>query len=164
VPDVVCLGKGLGGGVPISACIGSERAMRGWAEHGGTTIHTATHFGAPLACAAALATLRALEERRLVERSREVGARWLALLRDVTHAGGAVEGVVEVRGRGLMVGVALEGGAARALAVTRRLLGLGWIVLTGGVAGDVLTLTPPLDVDEALLVAFVEALRDALSP
>lgn len=159
VPDVLCLGKGLGGSVPISACIGSERAMSGWAEHGGTTIHTATHFGAPLACAAALATLRQLETRKLVERSREAGARWLSLLQRLTHG----RGVAEVRGRGLMLGVALEGGAARALTVTRRLLGKGWIVLTGGVAGDVLTLTPPLNVDEPLLVAFAEALRDALS-
>jgi 4-aminobutyrate aminotransferase/(S)-3-amino-2-methylpropionate transaminase len=159
VPDVVCLGKGLGGGLPISACVGSERAMRGWAEHGGTTIHTATHFGAPLGCAAAIATLGELETRKLVDRSREAGGRWLSLLRERT----AGRGVADVRGRGLMVGVALEGCAARALSVTRRLLGRGWIVLTGGVAGDVLTLTPPLDVDEALLAAFAEALRDALS-
>lgn len=159
VPDVVCLGKGLGGGMPISACIGSERAMHGWAEHGGTTIHTATHFGAPLACAAALATLRELESGKLVERSRDVGDRWFGVLRSLTSE----RGVVAVRGRGLMLGVELEGGAARALSVARRLLGRGWIVLTGGVAGDVLTLTPPLNVDEALLVAFAEALRDSLS-
>lgn len=160
VPDVICLGKGLGGGVPISACIGSERAMRGWGQHGGTTIHTATHFGAPLACAAALVTLREIETRKLVERSRQVGDRWMDLLRERTTG----RGVAAVRGRGLMVGVALEGGAGRALAVTRRLLGRGWIVLTGGAAGDVLTLTPPLNVDESLLTAAAEALRDALSP
>jgi 4-aminobutyrate aminotransferase/(S)-3-amino-2-methylpropionate transaminase len=159
VPDVVCLGKGLGGGLPVSACIGSDRAMRGWAAHGGTTIHTATHFGAPLACAAALATLRELETRQLVDRSREAGQRWLSLLRERT----AGRGVVGVQGRGLMVGVALEGGPARALSVTRRMLERGWIVLTGGVAGDALTLTPPLDVDEPLLAAFAQALRDALS-
>lgn len=158
VPDVVCLGKGLGGGLPVSACLGSARAMQGWAAHGGTTIHTATHFGAPVACAAAVATLRELDARKLVDRSREAGQRWLGLLRDRT----AGRGVIDVRGRGLMVGAALEGGAARALSVTRRLLERGWIVLTGGVAGDVLTLTPPLDVDEALLAAFAEALRDAL--
>jgi acetylornithine/succinyldiaminopimelate/putrescine aminotransferase len=160
VPDVVCLGKGLGGGLPMSACIGSERAMRGWAEHGGTTIHTATHFGSPLACAAALVTLRELGLRKLVDRSREVGERWRKLLQERT----AGRGVAAVRGRGLMVGVALEGGASRALGVVRLLLGRGWIVLTGGVAGDVLTLTPPLNADEALLTAFADALRDALSP
>jgi 4-aminobutyrate aminotransferase/(S)-3-amino-2-methylpropionate transaminase len=158
-PDVVCLGKGLGGGFPISACIGSSRSMEAWGAHGGTTIHTATHFGAPLACAAAVATLDALADGQLPQRARDVGARWMEALRKRT----AGRGVTEVRGRGLMVGVALAGGAAEALAVTRRLLARGWIVLTGGAAGDVLTLTPPLDIDEALLDAFAVALADELS-
>jgi 4-aminobutyrate aminotransferase/(S)-3-amino-2-methylpropionate transaminase len=47
--------------------------------------------------------------------------------------------------------------------VARRLLERGWIVLTGGVGGDVLTLTPPLDVDQALLDAFARALPEALA-
>jgi 4-aminobutyrate aminotransferase/(S)-3-amino-2-methylpropionate transaminase len=62
-----------------------------------------------------------------------------------------------------MIGVHVEGGAARSLAVTRRLLARGYIVLTGGVAGDVLTLTPPLNVSEPLLSAFVPELVDALA-
>jgi 4-aminobutyrate aminotransferase/(S)-3-amino-2-methylpropionate transaminase len=160
LPDLVCLGKGLGGGLPISACLGREKAMMAWGAHGGATIHTATHFGAPLACAAALATLEVLERDDLVRRSREVGGRWMSHLR-VRLQG---RGVVAVRGRGLMIGVVLEGGAARALAVTRRLLQRGWIVLTGGVNGDVLTLTPPLDIDEALLDAFADALAAAADP
>jgi 4-aminobutyrate aminotransferase/(S)-3-amino-2-methylpropionate transaminase len=56
-----------------------------------------------------------------------------------------------------MVGIELDGGAARALAVARRLLEAGWIVLTGGVHGDVLTLTPALDVDEAVLEEFAKS-------
>jgi len=158
VPDVICLGKGLGAGLPISACIGSDRAMRAWEAHGGGAIHTATHFGAPLVCAAAVAALGALEEARLPERAHAVGARWMGTLQDAT----AGLGVVDVRGRGLMVGVALEGGASRALAVTRGLLERGWIVVTGGAQGDVLTLTPPLDIDERLLSAFAGALADTL--
>jgi len=158
-PDVVCLGKGLGGGLAISACVGSDRAMAAWGAHGGATIHTATHFGAPLACAAAVATLAEIGERRLPERARAVGERWMGRLRRST----AGSGVAEVRGRGLMVGVALEGGAGRALTVARRLLELGWIVLTGGARGDVLTLTPPLDVDEGLLEAFAGVLADVLA-
>jgi 4-aminobutyrate aminotransferase / (S)-3-amino-2-methylpropionate transaminase / 5-aminovalerate transaminase len=156
-PDLVCLGKGLGGGVPISACIGRASVMEPWGAHGGTTIHTATHFGAPPVCVAALATLTALADGELAVRARDVGARWADRLR----VGLEGCGVAEVRGRGLMIGVELEGGAARALSVTRCLLQDGWIVLTGGAAGDVLTLTPPLDIDEALLEAFTAALAAA---
>jgi 4-aminobutyrate aminotransferase/(S)-3-amino-2-methylpropionate transaminase len=62
-----------------------------------------------------------------------------------------------------MVGVELEGGAARALAVTRRLLARGYIVLTGGVRGDVITLTPPLNIDEPLLGGFASTLAECLA-
>jgi 4-aminobutyrate aminotransferase / (S)-3-amino-2-methylpropionate transaminase / 5-aminovalerate transaminase len=158
VPDVVCLGKGLGAGLPISACVGSERAMAPWGSHGGTAIHTATHFGAPPACAAALETLHALTTGELPRRAAEVGARWSARLNERI----AGKGAGAVRGRGLMLGVPLRGGAGRALAVTQRLLARGWIVLTGGSSGDALTLTPPLDVDEGLLEAFATALGEVL--
>jgi 4-aminobutyrate aminotransferase/(S)-3-amino-2-methylpropionate transaminase len=60
-----------------------------------------------------------------------------------------------------MIGVQVPGGAAKALSVARALLGEGYIVLTGGVAGDVLTLTPPLTVEEALLQPFTLALAAA---
>jgi 4-aminobutyrate aminotransferase-like enzyme len=159
VPDIVCLGKGLGSGLPVSACIGSESAMAAWGTHGGSTIHTATHFGAPLACAAAIATLDTLGAQQLPARARDVGERWQASLRE--RVAGC--GVRDVRGRGLMVGVEVEGGFLRASTVTRRLLSAGWIVVTGGALGDVLTLTPPLTIDEALLDAFADALRVCLT-
>jgi 4-aminobutyrate aminotransferase/(S)-3-amino-2-methylpropionate transaminase len=133
--------------------------MAAWGAHGGATIHTATHFGAPLACAAASAVLEELRARSLPERAAAVGSRWMQRLRERT----AGRGVSAVTGRGLMIGVALEGGGARALATTRRLLERGWLVLTGGVGGEVLTLTPPLDVDEALLDAFADVLPACLS-
>ncbi len=159
VADVICLGKGLGGGFPISACIGTERAMAAWGSHGGATVHTGTHFGAPWVCAAASAVLDAIADRSLVERSRASGARFRRAIEEHTLG----RGVTCVSGRGLMIGVALAGGAPRALAVTRRLLEAGWIVLTGGAAGDVLTLTPPLDVHEELLAAFAVALGAVLA-
>jgi 4-aminobutyrate aminotransferase-like enzyme len=61
-----------------------------------------------------------------------------------------------------MVGIHVEGGAGRALAVARGLLARGYIVLTGGVSRDVLTLTPPLNIAEELLTAFVPALVASL--
>jgi 4-aminobutyrate aminotransferase / (S)-3-amino-2-methylpropionate transaminase / 5-aminovalerate transaminase len=159
VPDVVCLGKALGGGLPISACVARGRVMAAWGAHGGATLHTATHFGSPLACVAAMATLEVIDRLKLAGRAYETGARWMAALREQCGTG---RGVIAVRGRGLMVGIELDGGAARALAVTRRLLEHGYIVLTGGAAGDVLTLTPPLDVDEEILTAFARALPTVL--
>jgi 4-aminobutyrate aminotransferase/(S)-3-amino-2-methylpropionate transaminase len=156
--DIVCLGKGLGAGLPISACIGSDRVMAAWEAHGGATLHTATHFGGPIACAAARAALKAIAEERLPERARILGERWIAELRGCAVG----RGVAGIHGRGLMIGVAVEGGAGRALDLTRRLLERGWIVLTGGTRGDVLTLTPPLDIDDRLLSAFTRVLADAL--
>ena len=142
VPDLICLAKGLGGGTPISACVGRARVMEAWGAHGGSTIHTGTHFGSPPACAAALAIIAAARGG-LAERSAALGARWLEELGEVA----------EVRGRGLMIGVQMKDGA-QALAVARALLDRGYIVLTGGVRGDVLTLTPALTIGRELLSAF----------
>jgi 4-aminobutyrate aminotransferase/(S)-3-amino-2-methylpropionate transaminase len=61
-----------------------------------------------------------------------------------------------------MVGIELHGGASRTLAVMRALLTRGYLVLTGGVAGDVLTLTPALDIEESLLLGFAEVLEQVL--
>jgi len=132
--------------------------MQAWGSHGGGAIHTATHFGSPLACAAALATLGGIKRRRLLARAERLGSRWRRELAEASRG----RGVTDVRGLGLMVGIALEGGAGRALQVARALLAAGYIVLTGGTAGDVLTLTPALIIDEPLLGAFTGALAQAL--
>jgi 4-aminobutyrate aminotransferase-like enzyme len=152
LPDLICLGKGLGGGVPISACVGRARAMEAWGAHGGATIHTGTHFGSPPACAAALATID-IVRGGLMERVAETGARFIEELESacLPHA-------AKVRGRGLMVGIEL-GSSARALAVARALLLRGYIVLTGGIRGDTLTLSPPLTIEPELLSAFVKELE-----
>jgi 4-aminobutyrate aminotransferase/(S)-3-amino-2-methylpropionate transaminase len=160
LPDVVCIGKALGGGFPISACMGRGRVMEAWGVQGGATLHTATHFGAPLGCAVALAVLRAIDEQGLVARARQLGLQWTLALRE--RLDGSRCGVREVRGRGLMVGIELHGGASRTLAVMRALLTRGYLVLTGGVAGDVLTLTPALDIEESLLLGFAEVLEQVL--
>jgi 4-aminobutyrate aminotransferase / (S)-3-amino-2-methylpropionate transaminase / 5-aminovalerate transaminase len=155
-PDVICLGKALGAGLPISACIGSERAMQAWAARGGTAIHTATHFGGPMGCAAAMAALSEIESRGLIRRASSTGGAWRKALEEATRD----HGVREVRGRGMMIGIELEGGAGRALAVSRGLLGSGFVVLTGGVEGNVLTLTPALDVSEELMRAFTRTVAE----
>jgi 4-aminobutyrate aminotransferase / (S)-3-amino-2-methylpropionate transaminase / 5-aminovalerate transaminase len=151
-PDLVCIGKGLGAGVPVSACIGTSDAMEAWGSRGGTAIHTATHFGAPRACRAALTTLAIVAREQLAERAAALGA---ALLLRLTRAG------LRVTGQGLMLGVHLADGNA-ALRVTSKLLQRGYIVLTGGMRGEVVTLTPPLTIPEVLLDGFAEVLLETL--
>jgi len=155
--DIVCLGKGLGGGLPISACIASADHMAGWAS-GIEVVHTSTHVGAPLACAAALATLETLRVEGLVERSATLGQRFRDSLLDVL---GGCESVVEVRGAGLMIGIELDS-ATTAQGAIRQLLRRGYVVISGGIAGDTLTLTPPLGIDEDVLLGFGPCLREIL--
>lgn len=155
-PDVLCVGKALGGGLPISACIGTEAVMRAWGDPDKEAIHTATFAGSPVSCAAACATLAVLDEERLFERSRDQGARWVALLR--ARVGAKVR---DVRGRGLMVAVEFDEGR-RAARVVHALLQRGWLVLSAGPSGATLQLTPPLTIEAALLDAFVDVLDEVL--
>lgn len=155
--DVLCFGKGLGGGLPVSACVAPERVMQAWTQ-ADEVIHTSTHHGAALPCAAAVATLDTLRTKRLDARAREIGGQVLESLR---NALGGCERVSDVRGVGLMIGIELDS-AATASAVTRTLLERGWLLIGGGVCGDVLTLTPALTIDESLFVRFGTALRAAL--
>ncbi|MBI2389330.1 MAG: aspartate aminotransferase family protein [Deltaproteobacteria bacterium] len=164
IPDLVCLGKGLGGGMPISACVGKGEVMEAWrnpkgvspelAEAGlhGEAIHTATHFGNPLACACAIAVLDSIFGQKLHVRAKDEGEVFLGMLRE---ACGPETKVREIRGKGLMLGIEVEGGPARGLGLVRDLMMTGWLVLTGG-AGDVITLTPPLNMPRKLMEAFTE--------
>ncbi len=153
-PDLLCIGKGLADGFPISACVGTAAAMDAWGASTGPALHTQTFLGNPLGCAMALATLDVLEREDLPARSAAVGMRFVEALR-------AVPGVVDVRGRGLLVGAILQDGRT-ALAASRALLRRGWIVLPAGERGDVLEFTPPLTIPTALLDAAVEALAEVL--
>src|SRR6185295_2639653 len=97
--DLICLGKGLGGGVPLSACLGSTRIMQAWSR-AAEVVHTSTFAGAPLACASALATLAELERACLIERAALLGADFQQALRRVV-SGSALP--CSVRGAGLML-------------------------------------------------------------
>jgi 4-aminobutyrate aminotransferase/(S)-3-amino-2-methylpropionate transaminase len=157
-PDLLCLGKGLGGGLPISACLGPKHVMAAWSREA-EVVHTSTFAAAPLVCATSLATLDVLSRHGLVQRAERVGADFRALIATATQ--GTALG--EVRGAGFMLGLdatRLSGGAPR---LARALLARGYVTSSGGGARDVLVLTPPLVIARGLLEAFTEALRDALA-
>jgi 4-aminobutyrate aminotransferase-like enzyme len=138
-PDIVCLGKALGGGVPISACLARREVMDAWPESHGEAIHTSTFLGHPLACAAALAVLETLERERVVDRVRVLGSELMELLKPELAS---VPGVVDIRGLGALIGVELAGDG-QAVRVVKAALREGVVLLSAGDRGQVIELTPP---------------------
>jgi acetylornithine/succinyldiaminopimelate/putrescine aminotransferase len=151
VPDLLCCGKALGGGWPIAAVIGRSEVLSAW-RCDGEARHTATFVAHPVACAAALATLDLLAELIPGGAARVANA-WQPLF-DEARSQGFV-----VRGRGALWG--LQGPRAKALQV--ELLGRGIITLAGGPSGDVLQLSPPLNLAERQLSAVVALGLEALA-
>ena len=157
-PDLVCLGKALGGGMPVSACLGRAEVMQAWGDPGREALHTGTFFGQPLACAAALACLDVLEQESLGARALQLGAALLDELRGLQPRHPRLR---EVRGRGLLLGLELDS-PARGLQLTRALLERGYITVPAGNDARVVSLTPPLTIARAQLEGFVTALADSL--
>ncbi len=156
VPDLVCLGKGLGGGLPISVCLGSRDVMQSWSQ-AEEVVHTSTFAGAPLACATALACLDVLRRQKLVQRASELGAWFKQRLQQEL-----AEQPVEVRGEGLMLAIDLGARSGLASRLMFRLLSQGYISSTGGGQREVLVLTPALNIDQALLNDFAPVLNATL--
>ena len=132
LPDVVTLAKGLAGGVPVGACLAGGKA----AGLFGPGNHGSTFGGNQLAMAAALTTLHVIERDRLIDNAIEIGQ----LIRDeLAVALADAKGVVEIRGRGLMIGIELDRPCSEL--VTR---GLSEGLLINVTAEKVVRLLPPL--------------------
>ena len=154
-PDLMAVGKGIAGGFPMGALVGRAELMDAWAPGA----HGTTFAGGPLACAAAAATLDVLEDERLVENAAVRGSALLGGLRRLADEHPGL--VVEVRGRGLMVGIGL---AAPEVAARLReeLLERHVIVSTCGPDSSSVRLSPPLLVGEEHVRRFLDVFADAL--
>ncbi|WP_407539105.1 aminotransferase class III-fold pyridoxal phosphate-dependent enzyme [Deinococcus radiomollis] len=173
-PDIAVLGKGLAAGYAPLAGIAASGEVYGAVMGGsGAFKHGFTYAGHPVSVAAGAAVLDVLEDEGLVDRSRELGTRLLAGLQDLKTRHPQT---LEVRGRGLMLGMVLgdpetgesfqtPGLAAR---IGKRAFGLGLIVYPGsgaddGVRGDHLLLGPPLSLTDSQAGEFLELLDASLS-
>jgi acetylornithine/succinyldiaminopimelate/putrescine aminotransferase len=143
VPDVVTMAKALGNGMPIGACWARDEVAAAFqpGDHG------STFGGQPLACSAARATLQVMVAEDVPARARELGQRLSAGLE-------VIDGVVEVRGLGLLLGAVLAPGIGAGDVATAA-LEAGLIV--NALGESVLRLAPPLlispeEVDEALAI------------
>jgi 4-aminobutyrate aminotransferase-like enzyme len=160
VPDLICLGKALTGGFPLSACVGRAEFMdRAWPPSRGEAIHTSTFLGHPVGCAMALANIAEIKRLGLVERAEKKGALLLRALRRLRP---------DARGLGLMAGVELhdkdgQPATATTLRIIKNLLHKGFIFLPEGAAANVIAFTPPLTINSVQLRSSVAALAEELA-
>ncbi len=148
-PDVVTLAKGLGGGLPIGACVG-------FGEFGSTfakSDHGSTFGGNPVACAAALAVLDTIESQDLLANVSSVGARLRDGLRAVNHPS-----LAGVRGRGLWLALELAGVTSAAVEKASRDKGF----LVNAVQPDAVRVAPPLILTAEQADSYVAALPEIL--
>jgi acetylornithine/LysW-gamma-L-lysine aminotransferase len=148
VPDIVTMGKGIAGGVPMGVT-----AWRGALGTIPAATHGSTFGGNPLSCAAAIASLIALREIDAPARSADLGAWFVDQLRGLN-----LPAVREIRGQGLMIGIELRG---RVTPILQALQARGILGLPAG--KTVLRFLPPLIITQAELQRVVEAVRDILS-
>ncbi len=151
-PDIMTLAKGLGGGVPIGACLATDDVASAFTPGA----HASTFGGNPLACAAALAVFRVLLEGGLLERSRRAGEHLAKGLRDIK--GGLPFIVKDVRGMGLLQGMELsvDGHAVVEDCVRRG-------ILINCTMERVLRLVPPLIITQAQIDQLLNTLNQVLS-
>ena len=148
IPDIICLGKALSGGFPISACTGKATIMDHWPESDGEAIHTSTFLGHPAGCAMALASLE-------IHSDPEISS-------EVTHKGNLFKELLEniesttkrsVRGMGLMLGLEIidhdsKPNVPLASRIIPSALRSGLIILADGPDGHVIALAPSFTITE----------------
>jgi len=165
IPDLICLGKALTGGFPLSACVGRADLMdAAWPASTGEAIHTSTFLGHPVGCAMALAQISEIEKLNLPERSAELGKFLLDELSKVQSP----KSKVETRGIGLMAGLELilpDGKPATeiTIAAIKNLLSHGYIFLPEGEFGNVISFTPPLTISKMQLAKAIAELQKVLT-
>ncbi len=167
IPDIICLGKALTGGFPLSACVGRADVMdEAWPKSTGEAIHTSTFLGHPVGCAMALAQIEELQRTGLVERcAREFWTFIPAMLSHVTRE--LPEEMVGFRGNCLLAGLELRLANGKpatevVLKIIKRMLHRGFILLPESEHSNVISFTPPLTITKAQLWRTIQALGEEL--
>lgn len=164
VPDLVCCGKGLGDGLPISAVIGRGDVMDQYPPGS----MTSTHTGNPICCAAALASIQAIEEEGLVENAARMGEVMMEVLRPLKdkyapHIG-AIQGVGLVAAVQFTHPGTTDPNPDLAFEVTRRCIERGLMLFAPvGVGGCAIKLNPPLCINQEALLEGLQVLDQAIA-
>jgi acetylornithine/succinyldiaminopimelate/putrescine aminotransferase len=157
VPDILTLAKALGGGMPLGAFIASASIMKCLARDPPLS-HVTTFGGHPVSCAAGLAGLRVLLDADLPTRAAWLGGQLQDALKDLARQ---TDAIVEVRGKGMMIGLEMRDARRTARLVKRAReagLILGWTLHSD----CVIRITPPLTLSEAEMARGIAIIREAL--
>jgi 4-aminobutyrate aminotransferase-like enzyme len=166
IPDLICLGKALTGGFPLSACVGRADVIdTAWPPSRGEAIHTSTFLGHPVGCAMALAQIAEIRRLDLCARSASLGNFLLTELDALKNEKLKIK--IAARGVGLMAGVELQlpdhsPASVEVFDVIKAMLKRGYILLPEGEHGNVISFTPPLTIAKAELARLVRELREVL--
>ena len=147
-PDVITLAKGLGGGLPLGAMIalGSAAGLFQAGDHG------STFGGNPIATAAAIAVIDTIESKSILERVSKIGVELMAEL-------ALIDGVSEVRGAGLLIGIQFSEPIAKQVTAECQKMG----VLVNGNSESVIRIAPPLIVTDAQIAKFIKIFATCIS-
>lgn len=155
-PDVMTLAKALGNGVPIGACLAGAKAANVFAPGN----HGSTFGGNPLACRAALATLKVMQDEQLDQRAAELGQYFVTQFKQKL---GSLSGVDDIRGQGLLLGIELNKDCGE---LVKQALAKG--LLINVTAGNVIRLLPPLVTSQAeadqIITIVTQLVQDFLQP
>jgi 4-aminobutyrate aminotransferase-like enzyme len=162
-PDLICLGKALTSGFPLSACVGRADIMDAWPLSAGEALHTSTFLGNPLGCAMALAALAQHADPQVAVQVRERGAKLKTALQAFPSPA-----IAHVRGLGLMLGVELvkangDAHSELALRVVQESLRRGLLLLADSPASNVLSLAPPFGLDDEEIAFTAQTLNVLLA-
>ena len=145
-PDIITIAKGLGGGLPLGAVLARGRAATLFTPGS----HGTTFGGNPIACAAANQVLKEIDAKSMLATNAAKGA----LLRNLLSP---ISGVVEVRGRGLLIGVSVK--ASRAKSLAENLLHRGFLVNAAN--DDVIRIAPAFIITQPEIIRFARAFAEA---
>jgi 4-aminobutyrate aminotransferase len=159
-PDILTVAKGIASGFPLSAVVSRSEIMNQWPPWA----HGTTFGGNPVSCAAAIATIEAIRDERLLDRCRELGTEVMARLRTMQKLNPLIG---DVRGMGLMIGVELvnNDGSPAGVLCERLLEGCrkrGLIIINCGSERNIVRFIPPLTITDAELNEALEIFAEAL--
>jgi len=145
--DLTCFGKAIGGGMPLSVCVGTEDAMSAWPNCESEALHTGTFFGHPLSCRVGTATIKEFKSTGVMNAVIYKGEEFRQQLRQQLNGSPLL---VDIRGVGMMTGVQFSGTGTGAK-LMELLRAEGIIAIPSGDSGNVLSITPALNIEVSLL-------------